>query len=127
MTVITEQRSRIEIGPSTGKAGSERRRPWLLLSPALVTLIALLVLPICVMFAFTFFEFVTAGVEKPVLNLGNWREFFTDTYYHGFLRVCVCESGMALGGWWGAFASMPESSPPPWQVQQRNIRADSMT
>jgi spermidine/putrescine transport system permease protein len=37
------------------------------------------------MFAFTFFEFVTAGVEKPVLNFGNWREFFTDPYYHGFL------------------------------------------
>jgi spermidine/putrescine transport system permease protein len=39
----------------------------------------------CVMALFSFYQFVTAGVEKPVLNLGNWREFFGDPYYHGFL------------------------------------------
>src|SRR4051794_16813061 len=44
-----------------------------------------MVLPICVMFAYTFYEFVTAAVEKPAFDLANWREFFTDSYYHGFL------------------------------------------
>jgi len=48
-------------------------------------LIVLLVLPILVMLRFTFYEFVTAGVERNVMTAANWREFFSDPYYHGFL------------------------------------------
>ena len=54
---------------------SEARRPWLLLAPALILLIVLLVLPILVMLRFTFYEFVTAGVERNVMTAANWREF----------------------------------------------------
>lgn len=68
---------------------SERRRPWLLLSPALITLVILMVLPICIMMVFTFYEFVTAGVEKEVYTTANWREFFTDSFYHMFLWKTV--------------------------------------
>ena len=64
---------------------AERRRPWLLLSPALVALTALMIVPIIVMFAYTFYTFQTAGVETPDFNTGNWREFFSDSYYHRFL------------------------------------------
>jgi spermidine/putrescine transport system permease protein len=67
------------------RARSEARRPWLLLAPVLIVLLALLVLPILVMFRFTFYEFVTAGVERDVLTAANWHEFFADPYYHGFL------------------------------------------
>ena len=68
---------------------SERRRPWLLLSPALITLVILMVLPIGIMMVFTFYEFVTAGVEKEVFTTANWREFFTDSFYHMFLWKTV--------------------------------------
>src|SRR3954469_15055771 len=61
------------------------RRPWFLLAPSLVILILFLVLPIFVMLRFTFYEFVTAGVERDVFTTANWHEFFSDPYYHGFL------------------------------------------
>src|SRR3954451_15350735 len=61
------------------------RRPWLLLAPSLVILVLFLVLPIFVMLRFTFYEFVTAGVERDVFTAANWHEFFSDPYYHGFL------------------------------------------
>ncbi len=64
---------------------AERRRPWLLLSPTLAALTALMIVPIIVMFAYTFYTFRTAGVETPDFNTGNWSEFFSDSYYHGFL------------------------------------------
>ena len=37
------------------------------------------------MAVYTFFTFVTAGVETSALTLANWHEFLTDAYYHGFL------------------------------------------
>ncbi len=64
---------------------AERRRPWLLLSPTLAALVALMIVPIIVMFAYTFYTFRTAGVETPDFNTGNWTEFFSDSYYHRFL------------------------------------------
>jgi spermidine/putrescine transport system permease protein len=63
----------------------ESRRAWLLLAPVLIVLIVLLVVPIFVMLRFTLYEFVTAGVESDVFTTANWREFFSDPYYHGFL------------------------------------------
>jgi spermidine/putrescine transport system permease protein len=68
---------------------SERRRPWVLLAPALITLVVLMVLPICIMMVFTFYEFVTAGVEKETFTTANWREFFSDSFYHMFLWKTV--------------------------------------
>jgi spermidine/putrescine transport system permease protein len=64
---------------------SESRRAWLLLTPVLIVLIVLLVVPIFVMFRFTLYEFVTAGVERDVFTTANWHEFFSDPYYRGFL------------------------------------------
>jgi spermidine/putrescine transport system permease protein len=56
-----------------------------LVAPALFLILLLLLLPIAMMTAYTFFTFVTAGVESAVLTLDNWKEFLFDTYYHGFL------------------------------------------
>ncbi len=64
---------------------ADRRRPWLLLAPALITLVVLMILPICIMTVFSFYHFETAGVEKEVFTTENWREFFTDSFYHMFL------------------------------------------
>ena len=65
--------------------GLPDRRPYVLLMPALSLLVLLLVVPIAIMVVFTFYTFVTAGVEKPVLTLANWQEFLSDPYYHAFL------------------------------------------
>jgi spermidine/putrescine transport system permease protein len=69
--------------------GVSDRPPWLLLAPVLSLLILLLVVPIAIMMVFTFYTFVSAGVEKPILTLANWQEFLTDPYYHGFLWKTV--------------------------------------
>lgn len=61
------------------------RLAWVLIAPSLFLLVCLLVLPILVMFVYTFFTFVTAGVEEATFTLANWQEFLTDSYYHGFL------------------------------------------
>lgn len=58
---------------------------WYLLAPAAILLAGLLMLPIVIMATYTFYEFVTAGVERPNFTFENWHEFFTDPYYHGFL------------------------------------------
>lgn len=56
-----------------------------MVAPAALLLICFLVLPILVMGLYTFYTFVTAGVEEATLTFANWHEFFTDSYYHGFL------------------------------------------
>jgi len=63
----------------------QTRFAWYLLAPAIILLAVLLVLPIAIMAIYTFYEFVTAGVEKANYTLANWQEFFTDSYYHLFL------------------------------------------
>ncbi len=66
-------------------SAADRRRPWLLLSPTLLALVLLMIVPIVIMFIYTFYTFRTAGVETADFNTGNWGEFFSDSYYHGFL------------------------------------------
>lgn len=61
------------------------RLAWLLVAPAALLLICFLIMPILVMGLYTFYTFVTAGVEEATLTFANWHEFFTDSYYHGFL------------------------------------------
>jgi spermidine/putrescine transport system permease protein len=77
--------SEVLAGTNARSTRAAERRPWLLLAPSLVILIVFLVLPIFVMLRFTFYEFVTAGVEHDVFTNANWHEFFSDPYYHGFL------------------------------------------
>ena len=61
----------------------------MLVAPAVVLLLLLLLLPVLMMTVYTFFTFVTAGVETAVLTLANWQEFLFDSYYHGFLLKTV--------------------------------------
>ena len=70
---------------ATGLSAADRRRPWLLLAPALITLVVLMILPIGIMTVFSFYQFETAGVEKEIFTPENWQEFFTDSFYHMFL------------------------------------------
>ncbi|RUW46869.1 ABC transporter permease [Mesorhizobium sp. M1A.F.Ca.ET.072.01.1.1] len=61
------------------------RLAWILVAPTLMLLLVFLVLPIAVMAIYTFFTFVTAGLETSTLTTANWHEFLTDSYYYGFL------------------------------------------
>lgn len=70
-------------------SAADRRRPWILLAPALVTLVVLMILPIGIMTVYSFYQFETAGVEKEIFTPENWREFFTDSFYHMFLWKTV--------------------------------------
>ena len=68
-------------------------KAWQLLAPALITLFFLLVIPMLIIFVYSFSLFVDVGVDKPAFQFGNWIEFFTDGYYHGAiwttLRIAV--------------------------------------
>ena len=46
----------------------QTRFAWYLLAPAAILLVVLLVLPIIIMMIYTFYEFVTAGVEKETTD-----------------------------------------------------------
>ena len=47
------------------------RLAWMLVAPALLLLLLFLLLPIAVMAVYTFFTFVTAGVETSALTLAS--------------------------------------------------------
>lgn len=64
---------------------AERRRPWLLLAPSLITLFLLMIVPIAIMGVYSFYHFETAGVETEAFSFENWHEFFTDSFYHMFI------------------------------------------
>lgn len=57
-------------------------RPWLLLSPALLTILWLMIIPMLIMLMVSFYIYVDVGIDEPALQLGNWRDFFKDPYYH---------------------------------------------
>ena len=64
-------------------AAAEQRRPWLLLGPALLTIATLMVIPMAIIFMYSFYEYVDVGVDRAAFQFSNWHEFFTDSYYHG--------------------------------------------
>ena len=61
---------------------SEASRPWYLLGPAMITIIFLMVIPMAIIFMYTFYEYVDVGIDRPAFQFANWQEFFTDSYYH---------------------------------------------
>jgi spermidine/putrescine transport system permease protein len=71
----------------------DRLRPWVLLSPALVTIVFLVVIPVGIIFMYSFYQFVDTGVDRAAFQFDNWRQFFTDSYYHvaiwKILRISV--------------------------------------
>jgi spermidine/putrescine transport system permease protein len=65
----------------TGDRGAGRR-PWILLSPALLTLLLLMVVPMAILLVYSFFLHIDIAVDEPAFQFGNWAEFFSDSYYH---------------------------------------------
>ncbi|MGE5095905.1 MAG: ABC transporter permease [Betaproteobacteria bacterium] len=80
-----------------------KRTPYLLSAPALLLYGVVVIVPLAMTFVLSFHDFSTLKGIQPVLILKNWRELFTDPYFHEmFLRtlrisVAVTVICMALG------------------------------
>jgi putative spermidine/putrescine transport system permease protein len=80
-----------------------RRTPYLLSAPALLLYGAVVVIPLAMTFVLSFHDFSTMKGIQPVFILKNWRELFTDSYFHEmFLRtlrisLAVTAISMAIG------------------------------
>ena len=57
-------------------------RPWYLLSPALLSIILMIVVPMCFILVYSFYENIDLAVDRVAFQFGNWRELFSDNYYH---------------------------------------------
>jgi spermidine/putrescine transport system permease protein len=71
-------------------------RPWVLLAPALITLALLMVVPMAIIFVFSFYEFVGIAVDRPAFQFGNWQEFFSDQFYHYAIWQTLRISGITM-------------------------------
>lgn len=69
----------------TAPARANLARPWLLLSPALLSVGLLLVVPAGFILVYSFWLRTATGADVPELHLGNWREVFGDEFYRAIL------------------------------------------
>jgi spermidine/putrescine transport system permease protein len=53
-----------------------------LLSPALLAILFLVIIPMGIIFVYSFYLYVDSGIDRPAFQFANWQEFFTDSYYH---------------------------------------------
>ncbi len=64
---------------------SAEARPWLLLSPALITITFLLVIPVLFILVYSFWLRTATGIDQVGFYLANWREVLTDGFYRDIL------------------------------------------
>lgn len=58
------------------------RRPWILLTPALLFITALVVIPMAFILVYSFYENIDLAVDVPAFQFGNWQDLLSDNYYH---------------------------------------------
>lgn len=58
------------------------KRPWVLLSPSLLAISLLVVIPMAFILVYSFYENIDLAVDKVAFQFGNWHEVATDGYYH---------------------------------------------
>jgi spermidine/putrescine transport system permease protein len=56
-------------------------RPYLLLSPAILSLSLLMVAPILFVLAYSFWLRTAEGLDTPAFQFGNWASFLSDKFY----------------------------------------------
>lgn len=56
--------------------------PWMLLSPALLAVALLVIVPMAFILVYSFYENIDLGVDAVAFQFGNWQELLTDGYYH---------------------------------------------
>jgi spermidine/putrescine transport system permease protein len=57
-------------------------RPWYLLSPALLSITLLVIVPMSFILVYSLYENIDLAVDVVAFQFGNWEEFFSDGYYH---------------------------------------------
>ena len=60
-------------------------KPWLLLSPSLMAIFLLLVVPVCFVVVYSFWLRAPSGQDIPAFQLGNYAKFFADFFYPSIL------------------------------------------
>ncbi len=66
----------------TSKTEEMDPRPWYLLTPALGAITLMIVVPMCFILVYSFYENIDLAVDRVAFQFGNWNEFFGDSYYH---------------------------------------------
>jgi putative spermidine/putrescine transport system permease protein len=67
--------------PAAGPASPERA-PWPLLAPALMLFVAVVIMPLGMTVLLSFHDWGQYKGIEPVLILKNWREVWSDSYFH---------------------------------------------
>ncbi len=71
----------------------EARQPWILLSPALIAVVLLLIVPLLFIVVYSFWLRTATGADQVGFFLDNWQEALTDVFYRdilfGTLRVAA--------------------------------------
>lgn len=57
-------------------------RPWYLLAPSMLAIIALVVIPMSFILVYSFYENLDLAIDRVAFQFGNWQELLTDSYYH---------------------------------------------
>ena len=71
----------VAIAPAVGAAARERP-PWPLLAPALMLFLAVVIVPLGMTVLLSFHDWGQYKGIEPVLILKNWREVWSDSYFH---------------------------------------------
>jgi len=69
----------------TTQAERESMRPWLLLSPAMTSVVLLLVIPVIFIVVYSFWLRTATGADQVGFFLDNWKEVLTDRFYRDIL------------------------------------------
>jgi len=67
------------------QAERESIRPWVLLSPALLSVTLLLIIPVIFVVVYSFWLRTATGAEQVGFYLDNWKEVLTDRFYRDIL------------------------------------------
>ncbi len=63
----------------------EARQPWILLSPALTSILLLLIVPLLFIVVYSFWLRTATGADQAGFYLDNWIEVLTDEFYRDIL------------------------------------------
>jgi len=63
----------------------EARQPWILLSPALTSILLLLIVPLLFIIVYSFWLRTATGADQVGFYLDNWKEVLSDEFYRSIL------------------------------------------
>ena len=70
---------------AAGVARAQKRAPWILLSPSLVTIGFLLIIPMMFIVVYSFWLRTATGADQTGFYLNNWQEVLSDRFYRDIL------------------------------------------